>query len=184
MDSDNVLDVRAAAAYLKINDQTLRRLAKERRVPAFKVGGTWRFKKDQLDNWAEAQSNTPATPLILVVDDEETVRNVLKDIFETNGYNVALAQHGLEALQIIDSAAPDLVFLDLKMPEMDGSTTFSKIREKLPELPIVILTGFPDSDCLETMMKHDPVMLLTKPAKAQKLLDTADLLLRGSTASA
>src|SRR5205814_10191959 len=66
---------------------------------------------------------------VLVVDDDEHTRNLLKDLCETAGYTVRLAQDGIEGLDLIAQAAPDLVLLDLMMPRNDGFQVLKALRD-------------------------------------------------------
>jgi CheY-like chemotaxis protein len=86
-------------------------------------------------------------PRILVVDDEPSCRGPLSQLLELEGYEVATAEDGLEALQRMQERRPDLVLLDLLMPRMDGVQFLEKVRsEKRYEgLPILLVTGQHDS---------------------------------------
>ena len=79
---------------------------------------------------------------ILVVDDEESIRELYRAELAEEGYEVSLAGDGLQALQRIDALRPDLVTLDVKMPGIDGIETLRRIREKNPTLPVILVTAF------------------------------------------
>ena len=79
---------------------------------------------------------------ILVVDDEESIRELYRAELAEEGYEVYLAGDGLQALQRIDAFRPDLVTLDVKMPGIDGIETLRRIREKNPTLPVILVTAF------------------------------------------
>jgi two-component system cell cycle sensor histidine kinase/response regulator CckA len=79
---------------------------------------------------------------ILVIDDEQTVRETLADMLETMDHSVVAAAGGIEALQRLDQTKFDLVFTDLAMPEMDGWETARQIRRRHPETKIVMVTGY------------------------------------------
>ena len=64
---------------------------------------------------------------------------------------------------------PDLVLLDLKMPDMDGPRFLEKLRKTQPDLPVVIVTGYPDSELMKEATHYAPVMLVAKPADAALL---------------
>ncbi len=66
---------------------------------------------------------------ILVIDDEPFIRETLESILKILGYTPILAENGVKALKILEKENPDIVLLDVKMPEMDGITTLKKIRE-------------------------------------------------------
>ena len=79
---------------------------------------------------------------ILVVDDEENIRELYRDELVEEGYEVELAEDGLQALEKFDSFRPDLVTLDVKMPGLDGLEVLRRIREKSVLVPVLLLTAF------------------------------------------
>lgn len=79
---------------------------------------------------------------ILVVDDEENIRELYRDELAEEGYQVELAENGGQALSKFESFRPDLVTLDVMMPGMDGIEVLRRIREKNPSVPVLLLTAF------------------------------------------
>jgi DNA-binding response OmpR family regulator len=79
---------------------------------------------------------------ILVVDDEENIRELYRDELAEEGYRVELAENGIQALAKFESFRPDLVLLDVMMPGMDGIEVLRRIREKNPSIPVLLLTAF------------------------------------------
>jgi two-component system response regulator VicR len=78
---------------------------------------------------------------VLVVDDEPDALELVKLVLESGGFETMLATSGTEALAQIDRTSPDLVLLDIMMPDMDGWDVFRKIREKNSKIPVAILTA-------------------------------------------
>ena len=78
---------------------------------------------------------------ILVVDDERSLRKLLRLQLEAEGYTVAEAGNGREALEQVRSGGIDLVMLDYMMPEMDGLETCQRLRTEYPGLPVIMLTA-------------------------------------------
>jgi len=175
-DNGDVIDSQRAAEYLRINVQTIRRLARDRAIPAFKVGDIWRFRKSSLDRWAEAQHTLPRRKDLLVVDDEEPVRDMVRRVLEGEGYVVTTAAGGVEALEIMGRGVPDLVVLDLKMQGMDGPTTLKEIRQEWGQIPVIILTGYPDSELMQRALQHPPITLLPKPVTPDVIIGTVKSL--------
>jgi CheY-like chemotaxis protein len=85
---------------------------------------------------------------ILVVDDEENIRELYKEEFVEMGYDVVTVNDGIRALAAMDTAKFDLVTLDMRMEEMDGIETLRKIKEKDSALPVIICTAYEE-------YKHD-----------------------------
>jgi len=79
---------------------------------------------------------------ILVVDDEESIRELYRADLAEEGYEVDLAADGLQALRRLEVFRPDLVTLDVKMPGIDGIETLRRIRERNPTIPVVLVTAF------------------------------------------
>ncbi len=172
VDADDVLDARDAATYLRINEQTVRRLARENEIPAFKVGGSWRFKKSSLDAWAGEQEQRSQTRArrVLVIDDDPGIRQVVRRSLEQDGLSVDTASGSDEVLPITGNR-PSLVFLDLKMPGMDGPSLLREIRSGWGNVPVIVITGYPDSDLMEQALNHGPVTLLSKPSTPSQIRD-------------
>ena len=79
---------------------------------------------------------------IMVVDDEENIRFLYKEELADEGYEVVLAESGLQALELLRSDSPDLITLDVKMPEMDGIETLRRIKEIDKDIPIILCTAY------------------------------------------
>ena len=170
-ESEEVLDARQAAEYLGLHVETVRRLAREAKIPAYRVGGVWRFSKSFLRRWAESQQQAIAgTRTVLVVDDEEVIRSFLGRLLRGEGFQVRTAASGAEALQVMAREMPDVVLLDLRMPGMDGAALLRRIRELHGDVPVVVITGYPDSHLVAEALECSPFMLLAKPIEPEKLL--------------
>jgi len=79
---------------------------------------------------------------VLVVDDEESIRELYRADLTDEGYEVGLAADGRQALLLLDSFRPDLVTLDIKLPDIDGIEVLRRIRVKNATVPVVLLTAF------------------------------------------
>ncbi len=79
---------------------------------------------------------------ILVVDDEESIRELYRADLSDEGYEVELAVDGRQALALLESFLPNLVTLDIKLPDIDGIEVLRRIREKNATIPVVLLTAF------------------------------------------
>jgi two-component system, OmpR family, KDP operon response regulator KdpE len=79
-------------------------------------------------------------PLVLVVDDEPGILRLIDLVLSNDGFRVISAENGLEALSLADQRRPDLVILDIKMPEMSGMEVMRRIRERI-RMPVILLTG-------------------------------------------
>ncbi|MGD0216088.1 MAG: response regulator [Desulfobaccales bacterium] len=79
---------------------------------------------------------------ILVADDEMSIRLLYSEELKEEGYEVYMASNGREAVELVDKIPLDLVILDIKMPEMDGIEALRQIKEKRPDLPVVLSTAY------------------------------------------
>ncbi|RMG02452.1 MAG: response regulator [Nitrospirae bacterium] len=79
---------------------------------------------------------------ILVVDDDPSIRTLYKEELEEEGYEVVVASSGDEALRLFEQEKPDLVTLDILMPDMDGIQVLRKLKELNPRLPIIMSTAY------------------------------------------
>jgi len=179
-DESDVVDARKAGELLGLHEVTIRRLARENKIPAFKVGGVWRFNKTSIHRWAESQVPQPPRKTVLMVDDEEYIRDGLGRIIERAGYRVVTARGGADALVLMRADLPDLVLLDLKMPDMDGPTTLVHIRESFGSIPVIIVTGYPESNLMVETLAYCPITLVAKPVEAQQLLQAVRMVLEES----
>lgn len=110
---------------------------------------------------------------VLIVDDEEDLREILKDEFESAGAAVAVAQNGLEAFELAQKTSFDLVVSDIRMPKADGVALLKKIRAVNPKVPVVILiSGFNDYSPNQ-LIEFGAFKILSKPMAASKVVEVA-----------
>jgi CheY-like chemotaxis protein len=115
---------------------------------------------------------TGTRELILVVDDEEFVTLLAKEVLADEGYRVVTARDGFEALKIYKKLKDEiaLVILDFTMPIMDGSDVFDEMREINPRVCVVLSSGFTEQDKLKSMLAKGLRGFIPKPYSHQKLL--------------
>lgn len=166
----DVLNAREAAEFLGAHVETVRRLARKGKIPAFKLGKDWRFLRRSVLRWIDEHQVQPQAPCILVVEDEGISRELIKNFLEAQGFRVCLAAHGREGLDCLDSERIDLVLLDLQMPVMNGPDFLQALRTTNEDLPVVILTGYPDSDLMTQALRFGPLILLAKPFQDKPLM--------------
>jgi DNA-binding NtrC family response regulator len=100
---------------------------------------------------------------ILVVDDEQDIRETLKDILEKEGYEVAMAGSSSEALSIFGSVKPGLILMDVRMPKMNGVDLLKKIREIDTQVPVAMITAYEDVELAEQALKLGAYDYIKKP---------------------
>jgi excisionase family DNA binding protein len=179
----DILNIGGAAAFLGAHEQTIRKLARRGGIPAFKVGRDWRFRKEAVLRWSEEQQPGGGRCSVLVIDDEETVCKTLVRIVKRFGCPARQALSGAKGLELVAQEVPDLILLDLMMPDMSGPQFLEELRKTHPALPVVIVTGYPDSDLMKQATLYAPVMLLSKPVEAELLERTVRSVVGGKAAS-
>ncbi len=108
---------------------------------------------------------------ILVVDDEPIIIRSCETVLKSEGFNVEGALGGKEAILRMERTAYDLVFTDLKMPEVDGITLIRWIKQKRPDTGIVIITGYPSQDTIKDALEVGIIDYVPKPFTPAVLLD-------------
>jgi two-component system response regulator VicR len=116
---------------------------------------------------------------ILVVDDEATICDLVRIRLEKNGYQVVSALSGKEALELIQKENPDLVVLDIMMPEMDGYEVMKRMREDLKvNIPVMLLTAKSTDNDVWEGWQSGVDYYVTKPFTAHTLLRGVQLCLK------
>jgi DNA-binding NtrC family response regulator len=115
---------------------------------------------------------------ILIADDEPNIRKALARVLSLEGYKIVQAKNGREALEVVRQTAVDLVLMDVLMPELDGLGALGSIREELPELPVVMMSGNATIESAVKATRLGALDFLEKPLSTDKLLITVSNSLR------
>jgi PAS domain S-box-containing protein len=116
---------------------------------------------------------------VLFVDDDELIRDTLKDMLAVLGYAAACAASGEEALALLEGGMhPDVVILDMNMPGLGGAGTLPRLRLLQPNVPVLLATGRADQAALDLIAAHDGVTLLAKPFGLRALQNELALIAR------
>jgi signal transduction histidine kinase len=111
----------------------------------------------------------PEPGTILLVDDEQDIREVLQTALEDSGYKVLLAENGEEALRQFEANQPSIVITDIKMPVMDGIELLQRLKRRNPETEVVMITGHGDMELAIKSLKHEATDFITKPINVDAL---------------
>jgi DNA-binding NtrC family response regulator len=109
---------------------------------------------------------------ILIIDDERSIRNTLKDILEFEKHQVSLAENGLKGLETAQNEMFELIFSDIKMPELDGIELLTQLKEKEIEAPIVMISGHGNIETAVECIKKGAFDFIEKPIDLNRLLIT------------
>lgn len=174
---DKLLTVREAAQLLRLGHVTVYRLAQRRKIPAVKVGGSWRFNRGMLEEWLMG-GGSGATRRILVVDDDPDLRRMLQHVLTLRGQPPMLAGSAHEAQVLLRETMFDLVFLDVILPDGSGADVFRALRAVDSGALVVLMTGFPDHPAVAEALALGPVMLVRKPFGAREVDDVLRITAR------
>lgn len=177
-----VITTKKAAQFLGVHVETIRRLARTGSIPSFKVGKDWRFRMSDLQAWIDKNQTDFRKGRVLVVDDEENILRMLERLLTVSGYEVTTTVNGFEAINLIARQRPDVVLLDLDMPVLNGPDTLKKIQEFDAPPPVIIITGYPDSDLMMQAINLGPVLVLPKPVGTKQLISAIELARKGAQA--
>jgi len=179
MSDEHYLTTADALVYLKTTTRTLYRRLANGEIPAVRMGHQWRFRKSDLDRWVAAQGRrtggqpvdvAPATPRVLVVDDDSAVRDTLADILELSRLDIDTASDGAAALERLRAHRYDLLVTDLRMPGLDGMQVVAEAKRLRPGIKTVIVTGFPSQASAIGAVNLGVDGYLTKPFQPMDVL--------------
>lgn len=109
---------------------------------------------------------------ILVIDDERSIRNSMKDILQYEGHEVVLAENGMEGLVSVKSEKPDIVFCDIKMPKMEGIEVLERIKEFSANTPVIMISGHGTIDTAIEAIRKGAYDFIEKPLDLNRILIT------------
>ena len=137
--------------------------------------------EDEPDVQRESRESESDNKNILVVEDEESILNLISRVLEKDGYNVITAENGQEAIDgiIKNSYSFDLLITDVVMPEMNGRELNEKIREYCPEIKIIFMSGYTANIIADSGILDEGINFLQKPFSVQQLKDKVHEILEG-----
>lgn len=171
----NLLTVKETAKYLRIPLPTVYYLVQRGQLPAIQIGGRWRIKKASLDKDILKEDKS-GQPTVLVVDDDESLQNLFKLFLKKIGFSRVVVGTVKEAIAALEKQKFDLIFLDLKLPDGPADDVYDMAKEEQPDCPIIVITGYPDSEMLDRILKKGPITVLKKPLQVEQLQHTVRIL--------
>lgn len=123
-------------------------------------------------------------PKVLIVDDNDLMRTLLRGMLRGEEYSVVgEARNGLQAVEAVQRLNPDIVCLDVMMPEMDGLEALQAIKQARPDTIVVMITGNPSVENVQESIQGGAAGFIVKPFNTAKVLDTLRKVSQGSGAS-
>ena len=171
-----------AARYLGVAQSTIRKWSDSGRVRVFKTPGRHRrYRRDDLDAFLERSGSEPrvAGPTVLIVDDDERLREYVRVNLEMEGYTVREAGSAEEGMSVLADSRPDLVLLDVMMPQIDGWEMLRRVQEQhgTGAIPVVMFSGKVDEQSAGDAAERGAQGFIGKPFDPQELIAQTKQLL-------
>jgi excisionase family DNA binding protein len=183
-DEPDWLTLGQAAKYLGMAQSTIRKWSDSGRLPAFYTpGGHRRYRRNDLDQFLErggaaAPRRSEGRRRILIVDDDERLREFVRVNLEMEGYSVREAASAEEGLSALDDEPPDLILLDVMMPQVDGWEMLRRVHERhgVGAIPVIMFSGKVDDESLQTATSRGAQGFIGKPFNPQQLIESTKQL--------
>ena len=170
-----------AARYLGVAQSTIRKWSDSGRVRAFKTPGRHRrYRRDDLDAFLERSlPDVRSGPVVLIVDDDERLREYVRVNLEMEGYRVQEAGSAEEGMGVLDDLRPDLVLLDVMMPKVDGWEMLQRMHDRhgVGSIPVVMFSGKVDEGAAGEAEERGAQGFIGKPFDPQELIAQTKQLL-------
>ena len=172
-----------AAKYLGVAQSTIRKWSDQGRVPAFYTpGGHRRYRRADLDVFLERSgpgARDQTGPVVLIVDDDDRLREYVRANLELEGYNVREADNAEAGLAVLDEESPDLILLDVMMPEVDGWEMLRRVQERhgIGTIPVIMFSGKVDERSASEAAVRGASGFIGKPFDPQQLIERAKQIL-------
>ena len=175
-----------AAKYIGVAQSTIRKWSDQGRVPAFYTpGGHRRYRRGDLDTFLERSGPSSSSggsgsgPAVLIVDDDPKLREYIRVNLEMEGYSVKEAGSAEEGLGALEESTPDLVLLDVMMPEVDGWEMLRRVQERhgVGGIPVIMFSGKVDDKAAAEATSRGAQGFIGKPFNPQELINQTKQLL-------
>jgi excisionase family DNA binding protein len=165
-----------AARFLGVAQSTIRKWSDQGRVPAFYTpGGHRRYRRGDLEAFLDRSGPNRARsgPLVLLVDDDDRVRELVRVTLEVEGYSVREAGSAEEGMEAIAERKPDLILLDVMMPHVDGWEMLRRVQERYGAgaIPVVMFSGKVDERVETEAESRGASGFVGKPFDLRQLVD-------------
>jgi len=173
-----------AATYLGVAQSTMRKWSDVGRVSAFYTpGGHRRYRRSDLDQFLDRSgrsgTSTDEGPVVLIVDDDERLREYVRVNLEIEGYTVREAASADEGLAALEEESPDLILLDVMMPKVDGWEMLRRVQEKhgVGAIPVIMFSGKVDERSAAEATSRGAQGFIGKPFDPRALIESTKQLL-------
>ena len=170
-----------AARYLGVAQSTIRKWSDNGRVRVYKTPGRHRrYRRDDLDSFLERSGpEARRGPVVLIVDDDDRLREYVRVNLEMEGYTVREAGSAEEGMRVLDDSRPDLILLDVMMPEVDGWEMLQRVHDRhgVGAVPVVMFSGKVDERAADEAAERGAQGFIGKPFDPRELIAQTKQLL-------
>src|ERR687898_597674 len=165
-----------AAKFLGVAQSTIRKWSDQQKLPAFYTpGGHRRYRRGDLDVFLERSgpgARGREGPSVLIVDDDPALRGFVRASLELEGYSVREAGSAEEGLEALEQEAPDLILLDVMMPQVDGWEMLQRVRERhgVDSIQVIMFSGQVEHDGTDQAEAGGAQAFVGKPFNPQDLV--------------
>lgn len=159
--ASSIMTIREAAQYLKLNYMTIYKLAQQGKIPASKIGGNWRLKKELLDDWI-ADSSRAVLGKVLIVAQDSGIRDRLKEAIKEQGYKANAISGEEKALLEMEKNKYDMLILDTALPDNGAVSIMKALREKGDETNCALVFEKGEELPIKEAAALGPILLLKK----------------------
>jgi len=179
--TQNTFTTHQVALRCQVSINTVVNWIKDGSLAAHKTkGGHRRIRKEDFLTFLK-ENNMPISlrKIVLIIEDDPSIRMGLNDLLSNNNFDVETAENGFLGGMLIEKLRPDLVILDIIMPDLDGFwvCNFIKKHEYLKNTKIIILTGFPSPENLKKAKEYGANKILSKPTDNKMIIKSVNELL-------
>ena len=159
--ASSIMTIREAAQYLKLNYMTIYKLAQQGKIPASKIGGNWRLKKELLDEWI-AESSRAFLGKVLIVAPDGNLRERLKEAIKEQGYKVVAVSSEEKAVAEMEKNRYDMAILDSALQNDGAVSVIKALREKGDETNCALIFEKGEELPIKEAAALGPILLLKK----------------------
>ncbi|MBX3416316.1 MAG: response regulator [Pirellulaceae bacterium] len=194
MSSKTVFTTGEAAKICKVSQQTIIRCFDNGTLKGFRVPGSRfrRIPRDQLfafmrDNGIPTDALESGKRKLLIVDDDEALVELMSEVFQSDGrFDIKTANNGFDAGMLVKEFRPDLVILDVMLPDINGKEVCQRVRmdPTMESVRIICISGMVEQDKIQELLAAGANDFMNKPFAVEKLLERACMMLEMETAAA
>lgn len=173
--ASSIMTIREAALYLKLNYMTIYKLAQQGKIPASKIGGNWRLKKELLDEWI-ADSSRAVLGKVLIVALDSGLRDRLKEAIKEQGYKVNAISSEEKALLEMEKSRYDMLILDTALPDNGAVSIMKTLREKGDATNCTLVFEKGEELPIKEAAALGPVLLLKKDFDDRAISQLAQMI--------